>query len=64
MPSTRHALIAGATATALLLAGCAGAGGGSTGGGDGESINVLMVGNPQMEDIAKLTKSTFTKDTG
>jgi sorbitol/mannitol transport system substrate-binding protein len=23
-----------------------------------------MVGNPQMEDIAKLTKSTFTKDTG
>ncbi|GAA2646864.1 sugar ABC transporter substrate-binding protein [Streptomyces vastus] len=64
MPSTRHALIAGATATALLLAGCAGAGGGGTGGGDGESINVLMVGNPQMEDIAKLTKSTFTKDTG
>jgi sorbitol/mannitol transport system substrate-binding protein len=39
----------------------AGAGGSSSG---GKSINVLMVGNPQMEDIAKLTKSTFTKDTG
>lgn len=23
-----------------------------------------MVGNPQMEDVAKLTKNTFTKDTG
>ncbi|KOU70002.1 sugar ABC transporter substrate-binding protein, partial [Streptomyces sp. MMG1533] len=30
----------------------------------GKSINVLMVGNPQMEDIAKLTKDNFTKDTG
>ncbi|MHB9863645.1 ABC transporter substrate-binding protein [Streptomyces sp. YIM S03343] len=62
MPSSRHALIAGATTTALLLSGCSLVGGSSD--GDGRSINVLMVGNPQMEDIAKLTESTFTKDTG
>ena len=54
-------------AAGLALAGCAGAGGGgdSGGGGGGEkSINVLMVGNPQMEDIQQLTADNFTKDTG
>jgi len=61
----------GLAMTALLgvaLAGCAGAGGGDGGGagegGGGGAINVLMVGNPQMEDIATLTKDNFTKDTG
>ncbi|MFH0180678.1 ABC transporter substrate-binding protein [Streptomyces cacaoi] len=63
MRSTRHVLVAGAAATALLATACSGAGAGGSSGG-GKSINVLMVGNPQMEDIAKLTKSTFTKDTG
>jgi sorbitol/mannitol transport system substrate-binding protein len=63
MPSTRQTLIAGIAAVAVLATGCAGAGGGGSSSGD-KSINVLMVGNPQMEDIAKLTKSTFTKDTG
>ncbi|GAB2881847.1 sugar ABC transporter substrate-binding protein [Streptomyces deserti] len=63
MPSTRQTLIAGTAAVALLATGCAGAGGGGSSSGD-KSINVLMVGNPQMEDIAKLTKDTFTKDTG
>src|SRR3954468_20803684 len=63
MASTRYALIAGAAATALLATACSGAGAGASSGG-GKSIKVLMVGNPQMEDIAKLTKSTFTKDTG
>jgi len=49
----------------LALSGCAGAGGGGGGGGDGsKSLNVLMVGNPQMVDIQKLTKDSFTKDTG
>ena len=49
----------------LALSGCAGAGGGGGGGaGDSKSINVLMVGNPQMVDIQKLTKDSFTKDTG
>ncbi|MGW1030138.1 sugar ABC transporter substrate-binding protein, partial [Streptomyces sp. NPDC002577] len=61
--STRYALITGAAATALLATACSGAGAGGSSGG-GKSINVLMVGNPQMEDIAKLTKDTFTKDTG
>jgi len=63
MRSTRYALIAGAAATALLATACSGAGAGGSSGG-GKSINVLMVGNPQMEDIQKLTRSTFTKDTG
>jgi sorbitol/mannitol transport system substrate-binding protein len=50
----------------LTLSGCAGAGGGGGGGGgsDSKSITVLMVGNPQMVDIQKITKDTFTKDTG
>lgn len=54
------------TAAGLALSGCAGAGGGGGGGGeDGtSSINVLMVGNPQMVDIEKLTEQSFTKDTG
>src|SRR5512139_3823046 len=60
-------LLATGISTALLTTACAGAGGGggSTGGsGGGGSINVLMVGNPQMEDIQKLTADNFTKDTG
>ncbi|WP_269330088.1 ABC transporter substrate-binding protein [Kineosporia babensis] len=59
--------MAGAITTALVTTACAGAGGGGAGGGgdsDEESINVLMVGNPQMVDIQELTADTFTKDTG
>jgi sorbitol/mannitol transport system substrate-binding protein len=52
----------------MTLSGCAGAGGGGggggAGGGDSKTVSVLMVGNPQMVDIQKLTKDTFTKDTG
>jgi sorbitol/mannitol transport system substrate-binding protein len=52
----------------LALAGCAGAGGGGEGGEGGggteDSLTVLMVGNPQMIDIEKLTADHFTKDTG
>jgi sorbitol/mannitol transport system substrate-binding protein len=51
------------TAASLALAGCSGAGGGG-GGGTGQSINVLMVANPQMTDIEKVTADTFTKQTG
>jgi sorbitol/mannitol transport system substrate-binding protein len=58
-------LIAGATAGALVLSGCSGAGStGNAGGSDDKTITVLMVGNPQMEDIQKLTADSFTKDTG
>ena len=48
---------------ALSFCACAG-GGGGWGAGGSKSINVLMVGNPQMVDIQKLTKDSFTKDTG
>jgi len=49
---------------AMLLAtsGCAGAGGG--GGGSANSVSVLMVNNPQMVDLQKLTADNFTKQTG
>jgi len=52
--------------TAVLvtaLAGCAGWGGGAGGGGP-NSINVLMVNNPQMIDLQRLTADNFTRQTG
>ena len=48
-------------ALAVGLSGCAGAGG--LGGGN-DSLNVLMVNNPQMIDIQKLTADNFTAQTG
>ncbi|GAA3139796.1 sugar ABC transporter substrate-binding protein [Streptomyces rameus] len=60
----RAALVATAAGTLLapLLSGCwAGAGG--TGSG-GDAINVLMVNNPQMTELQKLTAAHFTKETG
>lgn len=61
---TRFAVLATLSVTAAAaLVGCAGAGGGGGGSSD-ESITVLMVGNPQMEDIEKLTADTFTEETG
>ena len=68
--SWRLAAPAGLIASVLVASGCAGAGGGggttgtAGGSGKGGSLNVLMVGNPQMEDIQKLTADSFTKDTG
>src|SRR3954466_6219414 len=54
-----------ATAIPLLLVvtGCAGWGGGPGGGGP-DTINVLMVNNPQMIDLQQLTPDNFTADTG
>jgi sorbitol/mannitol transport system substrate-binding protein len=52
---------------AMLLAttsACAGAGGGGGGGGGDNAISVLMVNNPQMVDLQKLTADNFTKQTG
>ena len=52
---------------AVLLAGVVLAGCGdddSGGGSDSKSINVAIVDNPQMKDIAKLTPSLFTKKSG
>jgi sorbitol/mannitol transport system substrate-binding protein len=55
----------------VVAAGCGGGdnnSGGSpasgTGGSKGGSINVAIVDNPQMKDIAKLTPSLFTSKTG
>ena len=54
-----------ATALLFLTTACSGAGStGSSGGGDDNTITALMVGNPQMEDIQKLTADNFTKQTG
>ena len=51
-----------------MAAGCAGAGVAAAvargGGGRRTAINVLMVNNPQMVDLQKLTADNFTKDTG
>ncbi|MDN6124208.1 MAG: sugar ABC transporter substrate-binding protein, partial [Brevibacterium sp.] len=62
---TRRAATAAAIGVvgALTLAGCGGAGGSSSG-GDNEEVNVLMVNNPQMQDLQKLTADHFTNDTG
>lgn len=63
-PKIRAAsLAAGALCIALSASACSGAGGG-TAAGDQNSINVLMVNNPQMEDLQRLTADNFTKDTG
>ncbi|NJP65620.1 ABC transporter substrate-binding protein [Streptomyces spiramenti] len=57
-----RAAIATALAGGMLLTACAGAGGSS--GGDGESVNVLMVNNPQMVELQRLTADNFTEETG
>ncbi|WP_420000223.1 ABC transporter substrate-binding protein [Streptomyces boninensis] len=55
--------LAAATVVTALLAGCAGAGAlGSA--GDGTALNVVMVNNPQMVELQKLTAKHFTKKTG
>ncbi|MFJ3230485.1 ABC transporter substrate-binding protein [Streptomyces sp. NPDC086787] len=53
---------AGTLLTAPLLSGCWTGAGGSGSGGD--SINVLMVNNPQMAQLQKLTAEHFTAETG
>ncbi|MFE1251409.1 ABC transporter substrate-binding protein [Streptomyces sp. NPDC058735] len=59
-----RAFLAVAAAGTLItsLAACSGAGGAGSSGGD--AINVLMVNNPQMVELQKLTADHFTKDTG
>jgi sorbitol/mannitol transport system substrate-binding protein len=61
----RTGVALGAVGAILATAACSGAGGtSSSGGSSSKSINVLMVANPQMTDIQKLTADSFTKDTG
>ncbi|MFI2781081.1 ABC transporter substrate-binding protein [Streptomyces sp. ALB3] len=54
--------VAGTAVMAFLASGCAGAGGTAFGGGD--ALNVLMVNNPQMVELQKLTAKHFTAETG
>ncbi|MEV6597642.1 sugar ABC transporter substrate-binding protein [Actinoplanes sp. NPDC051346] len=49
---------------AVALAGCAGWGGSGGGSGGADSIDVLMVNNPQMIDLQALTEEHFTRQTG
>src|SRR3954454_12688483 len=61
-PRATLAMAAAGTLLAPLLSGCwVGAGGAGSG---GDAINVLMVNNPQMTELQKLTKAHFTKETG
>ncbi|MFF8396385.1 ABC transporter substrate-binding protein [Streptomyces sp. NPDC016172] len=61
-PRATLALAAAGTLLAPLLSGCwVGAGGAGSG---GDAINVLMVNNPQMVELQKLTRAHFTKETG
>jgi sorbitol/mannitol transport system substrate-binding protein len=53
-----------AAVAGLAVAGCSGAGNSGSGAASDKTITALMVGNPQMEDIAKLTADNFTKQTG
>ncbi len=62
-PARRLGILA--ACSTLLLSGCAGAGGDELGGGSHRhTINVLMVNNPQMVDLQKLTAEHFTQQTG
>ncbi|MFI9274624.1 ABC transporter substrate-binding protein [Kitasatospora sp. NPDC052896] len=60
----RRTLAVGAALLSITVtSACSGAGG--AGGADGaHSINVLMVNNPQMVDLEKLTAQYFTRSTG
>ena len=60
----RRHLVLGVAALVVsaLVTACSGAGGGSSGGAG--TVNVLMVNNPQMVDLQKLTADNFTKQTG
>jgi hypothetical protein len=61
-PRATLAMAAAGTLLAPLLSGCwVGAGGSGSG---GNSINVLMVNNPQMVELQKLTASHFTNVSG
>ena len=57
--------IAAALVTAVVLVSATGCTAGAGGKSDtGHSINVLMVNNPQMVDLQRLTADNFTAETG
>ena len=62
--STGRRVVALTLVVGLAATGCAGWGGGGGGEGGANSINVLMVNNPQMVDLQQLTAEHFTAKTG
>ncbi len=60
----RSIAVIATSGVALVATGCAGWGGGGVGGGGPDSIDVLMVNNPQMVDLQSLTAEHFTAETG
>jgi sorbitol/mannitol transport system substrate-binding protein len=64
MRRTVAATLIAALFAGLGVVGCGGDDDDNGGGGSGGSINVAIVDNPQMKDIAKLTPSLFTKKSG
>lgn len=61
----RATVMASCLAVTFSLAACGGAGGsGGSGGEDTQTLRVLMINPPQMEELAKLTEEHFTKETG
>ncbi len=65
---TMTPVVVGVLSVSAALSACSGAGGGGASGGasggGADSVNVLMVNNPQMVDLQKLTADNFTKQTG
>ena len=64
MGRTVRATLIAALFVGLGVVGCGGDDDNGGGGSGGGSINVAIVDNPQMKDIAKLTPSLFTKKSG
>lgn len=67
-PMTRRMAAGIAAALCVTLAGCSGADttkkADGAAEGDAQTLNVLMVGNPQMKDLAEMVPAHFEKDTG
>jgi sorbitol/mannitol transport system substrate-binding protein len=57
-------MLAGLAAIGAIGAGCGSSNGSGGSSSDSKTINVAIVDNPQMKDIAKLTPSLFTAKTG
>ena len=64
--AVRPLLLVSLALTCATASACSGAGGGGGSSDDsgGKSIDVIMVNNPQMTDLERLTEEYFTKETG
>jgi sorbitol/mannitol transport system substrate-binding protein len=64
MSSRRLAAAIVACVSLMVVTGCGAGGGGGGGSAGSKRVRVLMVNNPQMVDLQKLTAANFTKQTG